>query len=147
VRSAEDGLADATAAERLGDYLYYSGRPPDCESVVYYRQYAPTDSTGNVNEALRGVEEVVLDMNTVTHDLKIECTYVLLGQLKLSADQRFMAFTLDTTGDETFQMYFKDLKTNTLLPHVVDSVVNVVFASDASASSPVLFYTVADRCV
>ena len=34
-------LQDMGAAERLGDYLYYSGRPLGADSVVYYRQRVP----------------------------------------------------------------------------------------------------------
>jgi hypothetical protein len=41
LQSSSSSLADETAAERLGDYLYYSGRPAGAESVVYYRRKAP----------------------------------------------------------------------------------------------------------
>ena len=48
-----------------------------------------------------GPEEVLLDQNHVTHELGIkDCTYLMMGQMKVSADQTLLAFTLDTTGDE-----------------------------------------------
>jgi hypothetical protein len=44
---------------------------------------------------------VLLDQNTVTHELGLHnCTYLLMGQMKVSRDQTLLAFTLDTTGEE-----------------------------------------------
>ncbi len=39
-------LLELSAAERLGDYLYYSGRPVGAESLVYYRRRVPAQTPG-----------------------------------------------------------------------------------------------------
>ena len=96
-------------------------------------------------------EEVVLDQNTITHDIGINCDYLLLGQMKVSSDQRLLAFTLDTTGAESYTLYFRDLITQRVLPDVVPNVVSVVFADGdggaavAEGRSRTIFYTQADR--
>jgi protease II len=45
-----------------------------------------------------GPEQVVLDQN----DLLKRHPYVCVGTVKLSEDHALMAYTIDTTGDETY---------------------------------------------
>jgi hypothetical protein len=143
------GFEDATAPERLGDYLYYSGRQPGAESIVYYRRRWPlgTDTSGP------GPEEVVIDQNVVTHELGItDCQYLMLGQMRISSDQALLAFTVDTVGNEEYTLYFKNLATGEILKdQAVPNVVSVVFAEPLvpstrdGHSTRVVFYTKSDR--
>ena len=106
-------------------------------------------------QSAAGPEEVVLDQNTITHDLGIQCEYLMMGVMKVSPDQSLLAFTLDVTGDESYTLYFRDLTTRQVFESIPD-VVTVVFASamDPSVTQQshvhhgrVVFYTQADKCV
>ena len=97
----------------------------------------------------------MLDQNTITHDLGIQCEYLMMGVMKVSPDQSLLAFTLDVTGDESYTLYFRDLTTRQVFESIPD-VVTVVFASamDPSVTQQshrhhgrVVFYTQADKCV
>jgi protease II len=41
--------------------------------------------------------------------------YICINLLKVSSDNRMLAFTMDTTGDDSFSVHVKDLKTGARL--------------------------------
>lgn len=85
-------------------------RPPGSESIVRYRRKWP-DGTRNP-----GPEEIVLDENSITHEIGLpEAQYLHVGVMRISADQSLLAFTVDTTGQETYSLHFKDLTTGNVL--------------------------------
>lgn len=65
-----------------------------------------------------------------------------MGTCRISPDHNFLAYTLDTTGDEQFELQIKDLRDNFVLPQPrVSGVVSLAWAQDAST----LFYTLCDQ--
>lgn len=68
--------------------------------------------------------------------------YVHVGTCRVSPDHRFLAYTLDTSGNEQFQLQIKDLHNNTTLAQSrVEGVVSLAWAQD----SHTLFYTLCDQ--
>jgi oligopeptidase B len=59
-------------------------------------------------------EEVVLDLNDIAESEKLE--YLSLGVYKPSPDHNILAYSLDKKGDEIYTLYFKDLRTKSILP-------------------------------
>ena len=59
--------------------------------------------------AAPGEEEVLLDQNTVTHELNLphDCQYLMVGQMKMSQDQQLLAVTMDVTGSESYTLYIR----------------------------------------
>ena len=62
--------------------------------------------------------EVVLDVNA----LDAGTGYLDLGLSIVSPDENLLAYSLDTSGDEVFTLRFRDLRTGTDLPDVVEGV-------------------------
>eukprot|EP00750_Incisomonas_marina_P021079 INCI4158.2.p1 GENE.INCI4158.2~~INCI4158.2.p1 ORF type:complete len:813 (-),score=105.12 INCI4158.2:140-2236(-) len=60
--------------------------------------------------ATPGREEVLLDLNTIFPTAR----YLCLGRLAVSPDHKYLAFTLDETGEERFSCYIKHLASGRL---------------------------------
>ncbi|RXH79427.1 hypothetical protein DVH24_040574 [Malus domestica] len=102
----------STPPERWGPWLYY--------------QYIP-----------EGMEYPVL-----CRRLGTEKGYVHVGTCRISPDHHFLAYTVDTKGDEQFRLQIKDLRSGCVIPKVrVDGVVSLAWAQDGST----LFYTLTDE--
>jgi oligopeptidase B len=56
-------------------------------------------------------EEVLLNANEIMKDHR----YLAVNIVKLSSDHQFVAYTLDTTGEETYTLYIKDIEKNKIL--------------------------------
>ncbi|KAG5189316.1 hypothetical protein JKP88DRAFT_353149 [Tribonema minus] len=84
---------DLNLPERIGPWLYYSRPDAHGGAPIFYRQPAPAgDSSHHLLPPEPSPKEtVVLDLN------KLE-TGGALGMMKLSADHRFLAATVDTAG-------------------------------------------------
>lgn len=80
-------------------------------------------------------EEVMLDQN----DLAEQLGYSQIGECHVSPDHRWLAFTLDSSGHENFDLVIREIKTGeTLLQHRIHGVANVEWAEDSNT----FFYSV-----
>ena len=85
------------------------------------------------------VEEIVLlDQNELAkgHD------YFEVWTTRASPDNRLLAYSVDTTGAETFTLYIKDLVTGELLSDVIHEI---DYALEWANDSSTLFYTTMDE--
>ena len=80
-------LLQVSAPERWGAFSYRTEQSEARPQPKYLRR----DQEGH--------EEVVLDVNSVNAG----GSFASIGQLKLSADQTLVAYTLDTDGSEAFE--------------------------------------------
>src|SRR5262249_50899023 len=78
---------------------------------------------------------VVLDEN----DLARGSDYFDIGLLKVSPDERVLAYSVDTTGDEVYGLRFRDLTTGLDLPDLIE---RSYFTGAWSSDSSPFFYTV-----
>ncbi len=77
-------------------------------------------------------EQVLLDEN----QFAFVHSHFEINSLSLSPDQSFLAYAMDTTGDERFNLHFKDLTQNCLLPERLYGVApNIAWANNL-----ILFY-------
>lgn len=83
-----------------GDYLYYQRTQAGDEYPRHYRCNRQGDSL-TVDEAS---EQLLLDPNVLA-----EGGYLSLGAFSISPDQRLLAYSLDRSGDEIYQLFVKDL--------------------------------------
>ncbi len=82
-------------------------------------------------------EEVLIDGN----ELAEGHSFFALGGMSISQDTNLLAYCIDTTGDERFTLYIKDLRTGQLLPDVIEGVFyGLAFSPDAQR----IYYTVVD---
>ena len=82
-------------------------------------------------------EEVVLDGNQLAEGH----AFFAIGDVALSDDGRWVAYSTDTTGFRQYTLHIKDMATGETLPGTVERVGSAVWAADNRS----LFYTVEDE--
>ena len=82
-------------------------------------------------------EEVVLDGNQLAQGH----AFFAIGEVAITDDGRWVAYTTDTTGFRQYTLHIKDMQTGETLPGVVERVGSAVWAADNCT----LFYTVEDE--
>ncbi|MEO7273435.1 MAG: S9 family peptidase [Vicinamibacterales bacterium] len=117
---------DLSVPARLGDYLYYSRTQEGQQYPYMCRRHRGDDAA----------EEVLLDLNALAQGY----AYLSVGAYVVSDDQRWLAYSLDTTGYRQYVLQVKDLLTGEVLDDRIERVGAVVWASD----NQTLFYTTED---
>ena len=118
---------DRSVSWRLRDCSYYTALPAGREHHQLLRERNGSESP-----------EVLLDVN----DLADDSGYVELGLSIVSPDQKRLAYSVDRTGDELYDLRFRDLETGLDLPEVAPRT----FEGGAwSSDSDHFFYTIEDN--
>ena len=133
---------DLSVPLRRGDWWYYT-------RTVEGRQYSircrcpianPDDWTPPELDAEAEIpgEQVLLDSNAEAegHD------FFSLGAFSVSDDENFLAWSVDTQGDERYAIRIKDLRTGQILP---DVITGASAGATWSAGATHLFYTTVDE--
>jgi len=118
---------DMTVPVRIDDYFYYTRTIQGRQYRVHCRKRG----------SLEADEEIMLDENKLARGLD----YFRLGRLQVSPDHRLAAYSVDTTGGETFTVYLKDLTTGRLL---ADRIEGTDYGLEWGNDNRTLFYTVQD---
>jgi oligopeptidase B len=114
---------DMTVPVQIDDYFYYSREIEGKQYPVYCRKMLSMDRE----------EEVLLDLNEMSKGHE----YFELGEYKISPDHKFLAYTIDTTGNERYTLYIKYLSRKTIFPEVFPNVSDVEWAE----ANNTFFYT------
>ena len=120
-------------------------RVPATDSSVSWRRqafsyYRVLPAGREYHQLLRNLDsgpQVLLDVN----ELARGSDYVELGLELVSSNERFLAYSVDRTGDEVYELVFRDLYSGTDLP---DLVPRSYYGGAWDASSEHFFYTVHD---
>ncbi|QDC03614.1 S9 family peptidase [Pseudomonas fulva] len=101
---------DLSLPSPWGPYLYYTRTTAGDEYPRHYRCPRPGDDSNTVD---KGQEQLLLDPNALAGG-----GFLSLGAFNVSPDHRLLAYSLDTSGDEIYTLYVKDLATGdvTTLP-------------------------------
>jgi oligopeptidase B len=106
---------DHTTPRPHGDYVYYTRTYKGRSYTTHCR--APRNATRQWNEAMTMTDEqrsalpvmegeqVTLDVNQLAEGQK----YCATGAVKISPSHRYLAYSVDFTGNEICQLYIKDL--------------------------------------
>ncbi|PSS50661.1 S9 family peptidase [Pseudomonas sp. BBP2017] len=92
---------DLSVPSPWGPYLYYSRTTAGEEYPRHYRCPRPADDSNSVDESQ---EELLLDPNPLANG-----GFLSLGAFNISPDHQRLAYSLDTSGDEIYTLYVKDL--------------------------------------
>ncbi|UVE16508.1 S9 family peptidase [Pseudomonas sp. LS44] len=84
-----------------GPWLYYTRTTAGDEYPRHYRCPRPADNSLVVDES---AEDLLLDPNALAAG-----GYLALGAFDISPDHGKLAYSLDTSGDEVYQLFVKDL--------------------------------------
>jgi oligopeptidase B len=118
---------DSSVSWQHGDWLYYTRTLDGKEYAQFMRQGTAPDATG----------QVLLDLN----ELATGSAYLALGVREVSPDGSLLAYSVDTDGDETYELRIRDLRTGTDLP---DLIPRTYYGCAWSADSTTVLYTVPD---
>jgi oligopeptidase B len=119
--------ADLSVPDRLDEWLYYSRTEAGAQYPIFCRRRDEADAK----------EEVLLDLN----QLAAGHAYFRMGAFEVSPDHRLVAYSVDTSGAESFTVFLKDLTTGELLPETIEGTSTAAaWAND----SRTLFYIVLD---
>ncbi|KPX21896.1 Protease II [Pseudomonas amygdali pv. dendropanacis] len=94
---------DLSLPSPWGPYLYYTRTTQGDEYARHYRCPRPADDSNTVDESR---EELLLDPNAMANG-----GFFSLGAFSISPDHQRLAYSLDTSGDEVYQLYVKELST------------------------------------
>ncbi|WP_425914805.1 S9 family peptidase [Pseudomonas sp. GWSMS-1] len=103
---------DLSLPSPWGPYLYYQRTTAGDEYPRHYRCRKPADGTLNVDEHS---EQLLLDPNALA-----DGGFISLGAFSISPDHQRLAYSLDTSGEETYELFVKELAD--------DSVIELPFA-------------------
>ena len=92
---------DETVPVQDGEYYYYTRYEQGGQYPIFCRK----------KTSLKNEEEIILDVNELAKDQK----YLEIGVCSVSPNHRFLAYSIDTDGSESFTLYVKDLETGKLL--------------------------------
>jgi oligopeptidase B len=118
---------DLSVPERIDGWLYYTRTEAGGQYPIFCRRLDREASD----------EEVLLDLNLLAagHD------YFRMGAFEVSPDHRLLAYSVDTSGAESFRLVVKDLETGALLDEPIGNCSpSAAWAND----SRTLFYTLLD---
>ncbi|MCL4449569.1 MAG: S9 family peptidase [Actinobacteria bacterium] len=136
---------DRTVPVKRGNWLYYSCTFEGKSYPVYYRKPAvetateETSTGGTLTKELKKeTEEIILDQNELSNGEG----YCGIGVFEPSPNHRFLAYSLDNTGNEVFELKVKDLETGLELPFAIsETSYSLAWANDSSS----FFYTKLDE--
>ncbi|ELS43910.1 S9 family peptidase [Pseudomonas syringae] len=94
---------DLSLPSPWGPYLYYTRTTQGDEYARHYRCPRPADDSNTVDESAEGL---LLDPNEMA-----DGGFFSLGAFSISPDHQRLAYSLDTSGDEVYELYVKELST------------------------------------
>lgn len=92
---------DLSVPYRMGDYYYYTRTEEGKDYDIYCRKKKSLDND----------EEIILDVNLLAEGHG----YYSVDMIRVSPNQKLLAYSVDTTGGEVYTIYFKDIEHNELL--------------------------------
>ena len=92
---------DLSLPSPWGPYLYYQRTTAGDEYPRHYRCRKPADGSLSVDD---GSEQLLLDPNALA-----DGGFISLGAFSISPDHQRLAYSLDTSGEETYQLFVKEL--------------------------------------
>lgn len=118
--------------EGLGDFWYYARTTQGLDYPSFHRCRATNrDDIPGLNQPVPEDEELLLDAQALAEGTD----FFALGTLAFSPDGSKLAYSVDISGDERYQLRFRDLLTGTAISDLIPDVAagGVWFGNDAFA--------------
>ncbi|MFY9916073.1 MAG: prolyl oligopeptidase family serine peptidase [Nocardioidaceae bacterium] len=128
---------DWSVSHRRTRFSYYTRTPAGSDYEQLWRglDRAPGDSGQSA-----GADQLLLD----PAELKGDSAYVEVGISLVSPDEKLLAYSVDTTGDEVYTLRFRDLEGG-VVRDLEDLIPRSYYGGAWSADSQAFFYTVHDQ--
>ena len=125
---------DEDVPYKHGNYEYYSRTVQGLAYKIHCRKQASPEKEKASNQE----EEVILDENEVAKGFE----YTVVTDIETSPTHQYLAYSIDHSGYETYNIHIKDLKTGHLLSDTIEnSDGSIVYGYDDS----LLFYMTMDE--
>lgn len=122
---------DLSVPYRLRGYLYFTRTEEGKQYPIHVRSKADTADPESL------LSEVLLDLNQLAEGH----SFLGLDAFEVSDDDRWLAYSTDTTGFRQYVLQVKDLRTGEMFPERIERVTSAAWAGDIRT----LFYTVEDE--
>ncbi|RYE06507.1 MAG: S9 family peptidase [Rickettsiaceae bacterium] len=99
-------LEDQSTHIKRDNYYYYTRTETDQEYIIYCRKLGQD-----------GNEEILLDVNKLARDNK----FVAIGDFSISPDHKLMAYSVNVSGDESYDIKIFDLAAKKYLSDRIDN--------------------------
>ncbi len=119
---------DQSVPYQKGDYWYYTRTESGKAYAIHCRKLG----------SLEAEEEILIDENELAEGQD----FFDLGDLEISPDERWMAYTTDTKGDEKYGLYVKDLQSGKVVKEAVEEISSEV---EWCNDNRTLYYTMLDE--
>lgn len=119
---------DSGVAEKDGDYFYYTRFEEGSEYPLYGRRYLGLDAP----------EEILLDANLLAQGQN----FFRIGVFRNSPDHRWLAYSVNTDGSETYTIHIVNLTTGEKLP---ETIPNTYYSLEWANDSQNFFYNILDE--
>jgi oligopeptidase B len=113
---------DLSVPTRRGGYYYYTRTEAGQQYPINCRRRAGADLAYDG----KAPEQVLLDQNKLAQGHK----FFAVDAFAVSPNERFLAYTTDTTGYRQFQLHVLDLQTGKLLADTLPRVTTLAWAAD-----------------
>ncbi|KRW58043.1 S9 family peptidase [Pseudomonas sp. TTU2014-080ASC] len=121
---------DLSLPSPWGPYLYYQRTTAGDEYPRHYRCNRPADGSLEIDSSS---ETLLLDPNALAQG-----GFISIGSFTVSPDHKSLAYSLDTSGDEVFTLFVKDLSDGAVISlPFADCSGQITWAND----SQTLFFT------
>ena len=107
---------DENVPSRKGGYYYYSRTEQGKQYAIQCRRKGSMDAP----------EDVMLDLNEMAKGH----AFISIGDMEVSDDGNFVAYSTDTTGFRQYDLHVKDLRSGQTLADTAPRVTSVVWAAD-----------------
>ncbi len=118
---------DLSVPVKKDDYYYYTRTQKGLQYPIFCRKKGD----------LQAAEEILLDQNELAKGHQ----FFNIGVFSISPNHRYLAYSIDTTGNETYTIFIKDLETGQLLP---EKITNTYYSLAWANDNNTFFYTVLD---
>ena len=119
---------DLTVPVKIDDYYYYTRTEQGKQYSIYCRKKV----------SLEAPEEITLNPNELAQGHK----YFRLGVYEISPDHKLLAYSIDTTGSESYGLFIKDLATGKLFPEQIE---NTSYSVQWANDNQTIFYNTLDE--
>lgn len=119
---------DQSVPFQKDNYFYYTRQEKGKNYPIYCRKKG----------SLEAPEEIILNQNELAKGKE----YHSIGIFEVSPDHRYLAYSVDDSGAESYTLFIKDLESGQLLP---DKIEKVYYSAEWANDSNTLFYNVIDK--
>lgn len=119
---------DQSVPEKYGDFYYYSRTEEGKQYRIYCRKQG----------SLEAQEQIIIDLNEEGKGKD----YLSLGCYKVSPNHKYLAYSIDNNGSESYTLFFKNLETGELFE---DKILDTCVTSEWAVDSNTFFYTTLDE--